>query len=39
MDENKIRQYSLSITYDEYYHTPRMWLSGTDINNIPLSPH
>ena len=25
------------VTYDEYYHTPRLWLKGNDINGIPLS--
>ncbi len=35
--EQDIRQYSLSITYDDYYHSPRMWLSAVDIDNRPLS--
>jgi hypothetical protein len=32
-DENqqqgKERRYNISITYDEYYHSPRFWLYGT----------
>lgn len=27
---SKDRNYTLSITYDEYYHCPRIWLSGFD---------
>jgi ubiquitin-like-conjugating enzyme ATG3 len=31
-DDNilKTRTYDLSITYDKYYQTPRMWLFGYD---------
>lgn len=25
------------ITYDEYYHTPRLWLSGNDYEGKPLT--
>ena len=28
-DEN-LRTYNAYISYDNYYHTPRFWLSGTD---------
>ena len=31
------RTYDLHITYDNYYRTPRLWLSGYDENNRPLS--
>lgn len=31
------RTYDLHITYDNYYRTPRLWLSGYDENNKPLS--
>lgn len=31
------RTYDLNITYDKYYQTPRMWLSGYDENRKPLS--
>lgn len=31
------RTYDLNITYDNYYRTPRLWLSGYDENNKPLS--
>jgi ubiquitin-like-conjugating enzyme ATG3 len=31
------RTYDLNITYDNYYRTPRLWLSGYDENNRPLS--
>eukprot|EP00761_Pharyngomonas_kirbyi_P002906 gb/GECH01002910.1/.p1 GENE.gb/GECH01002910.1/~~gb/GECH01002910.1/.p1 ORF type:complete len:300 (+),score=106.40 gb/GECH01002910.1/:1-900(+) len=33
----KTRSYDLSITYDKYYQTPRIWLSGRDENGDPLS--
>ena len=32
------RTYDLSITWDKYYQTPRMWLFGYDESGIPLSP-
>ena len=32
----KTRTYDLSITYDKYYQTPRMWLFGYDEMNQPL---
>ncbi|RLN87576.1 hypothetical protein BBJ28_00005875 [Nothophytophthora sp. Chile5] len=31
------RTYDLSITYDKYYQTPRVWLFGYDERNAPLS--
>lgn len=31
------RTYDLNITYDKYYQTPRLWLSGHDENHKPLS--
>jgi len=34
----RTRTYDLSITYDKYYQTPRMWLFGYDENQQPLSP-
>lgn len=30
------RTYDLTITYDKYYQTPRVWLFGYDENNQPL---
>jgi len=33
----KTRTYDLHITYDKFYQTPRMWLSGYDENNAPLT--
>lgn len=32
------RRYDISITYDNYYRTPRIWLYGHDENGVPLSP-
>ena len=34
----KTRTYDLSITYDKYYQTPRMWLIGYDEQNSKLEP-
>jgi ubiquitin-like-conjugating enzyme ATG3 len=31
------RSYDLHITYDNYYRTPRLWLSGYDENHKPLT--
>lgn len=31
------RTYRISITYDFYYNTPRLWIQGSDSNNKPLS--
>jgi len=31
------RTYDLTITYDKYYQTPRLWLFGYDENGIPLT--
>ena len=39
-NENEIiptRTYDLNITYDKYYQTPRLWLTGFDENQKPLS--
>ncbi|XP_063230986.1 ubiquitin-like-conjugating enzyme ATG3 [Bacillus rossius redtenbacheri] len=33
----RTRTYDLHITYDKYYQTPRMWLSGYDESRRPLS--
>ena len=40
LDDNilKTRTYDLSITYDKYYQTPRVWLFGYDENRKPLKP-
>ena len=34
----KTRTYDLTITYDKYYQTPRMWLFGYDEQGSPLHP-
>lgn len=34
----KTRVYDLSITYDLYYQTPRLWLVGYDENRVLLTP-
>lgn len=31
------RTYDLHITYDKYYQTPRLWLTGYDENKKPLT--
>ena len=31
------RRYDISMTYDKYYQTPRIWLFGYDENGSPLS--
>jgi ubiquitin-like-conjugating enzyme ATG3 len=33
----KVRTYDLSITYDKYYQTPRLWIVGYDNTGQPLS--
>lgn len=33
----KSRRYDVSITYDNYYRTPRIWLFGYNENGTPLS--
>ncbi|CRG99264.1 autophagy-related protein 3, putative [Plasmodium relictum] len=33
----KIRTYDVSITYDKYYQTPRIWLFGYNENGNPLN--
>ncbi|CAD7960187.1 unnamed protein product [Amoebophrya sp. A120] len=35
-ESTKLRTYDLSITYDKYYQTPRLWLFGYDIYGRPL---
>jgi len=35
--ESETRKYELTITYDFYYLTPRLWLTGYTDTNIPLS--
>ncbi|EGG18311.1 autophagy protein 3 [Cavenderia fasciculata] len=39
-DDNilRTRTYDISITYDKYYQTPRVWLFGYDENRRPLKP-
>ncbi|KAL5652548.1 hypothetical protein ACJX0J_038006, partial [Zea mays] len=32
------RTYDVSITYDKYYQTPRVWLTGYDESRMPLMP-
>lgn len=32
------RTYDVSITYDKYYQTPRVWLTGYDESRMPLQP-
>lgn len=34
----KTRTYDISITYDKYYQTPRVWLFGYDEHRKPLTP-
>jgi ubiquitin-like-conjugating enzyme ATG3 len=34
----RTRTYDLSITYDKYYQTPRLWLFGYDERGEPLAP-
>ena len=33
----KVRTYDLSITYDKYYQTPRVWMQGKSSEGQPLS--
>ncbi|CAD7940111.1 unnamed protein product [Amoebophrya sp. A25] len=35
-ESSKMRTYDLSITYDKYYQTPRLWLFGYDVYGRPL---
>ncbi|EER14162.1 conserved hypothetical protein [Perkinsus marinus ATCC 50983] len=37
-DEDLRRSYDLSITWDKYYQTPRLWLSAFDRFGQPLAP-
>jgi ubiquitin-like-conjugating enzyme ATG3 len=32
----KVRRYNISLTYDKYYATPRLWLQGYDETKQPL---
>ncbi|CAA7399732.1 unnamed protein product [Spirodela intermedia] len=34
----RTRTYDVSITYDKYYQTPRVWLTGYDESRMPLQP-
>ena len=34
----RTRTYDLSITYDKYYQTPRVWLFGYSESGQPLTP-
>jgi ubiquitin-like-conjugating enzyme ATG3 len=34
----KVRRYDVSLTYDNYYRTPRVWLYGYDENGSALDP-
>lgn len=34
----KTRTYDISITYDKFYQTPRVWLFGYNENGQPLEP-
>jgi len=34
----RTRTYDISITYDKYYQTPKVWLFGYDENRQPLPP-
>lgn len=33
----KVRTYDLSITYDKYYQTPRVWMTGRNTQDQPLT--
>lgn len=37
MGIEKTRTYDLSITYDKFYQTPRLWLTGYNEEGIPLT--
>lgn len=36
--DTKLRRYDVSITYDNYYRTPRIWLYGYDETGTALDP-
>ena len=36
-EDKNIRHYTVNITYDRHYLTPRFWLSGVDYKNSPLT--
>ena len=35
--EEDIRKYSMYISYDDYYFTPRLWIKGNSFNGAPLN--
>lgn len=35
--EEDIRKYSMYISYDDYYYTPRLWIKGNAFNGAPLT--
>ena len=35
--EEDFRKYDIYISYDDYYHTPRLWIKGNDYNGKPLT--
>ena len=36
INKKKQKRYDISITYDKYYRTPRIWFLGTDENDYPI---
>jgi ubiquitin-like-conjugating enzyme ATG3 len=34
----RVRSYDISVTYDNYYRTPRVYLKGYDEDGVPLTP-
>lgn len=36
-NDHEKRYYDISITYDRYHHTPRLWLSGIKNDSTPLT--
>ena len=34
----RTRTYDVSVSYDKYYQTPRIWLTGYDEHRMPLTP-
>ena len=36
-EPSKIRHYDISISYDRFYYTPRLWLSGVKESGEPLT--
>ena len=35
--DKQMRTYTISITYDRYHNTPRLWLAGVDSEGKPLT--